>query len=305
MAQAKFCSYCGQRLAIPCPSCETLNAPDALFCHNCGESLVGERTPLERPAETAVHPCLAAPGCPRCSAVNEPASTYCYQCGLPLENSVSDRTPTYADAKSYQAVDYRVPLWRVAAMSVLSAGFYTFYWFYLTWKHYRESTGDEAYPVWHALTLFVPIYAFFRTHAHMRVYRELMASKGMPSTISPWWITASVLTLVLLSSIGDAWGPGRMISAVFLASDAFGKAWESPATPSEAQMGLFFSVASVAIVTGLLHVQSTLNRYWSRAFRSVDSPGFSILEMIFVIIGLFFWFDIIAQAVSESYRLGL
>ena len=31
MAQAKFCSYCGQRLAIPCPSCETLNAPDALL----------------------------------------------------------------------------------------------------------------------------------------------------------------------------------------------------------------------------------------------------------------------------------
>ncbi len=248
---------------------------------------------------------MAAPGCPRCSAVNEPASTYCYQCGLPLENSVSERTPTIAEVKWRQAVDYRVPLWRVTTMTLLSGGLYIFYWFYLTWKHYRDSTGDEAYPVWHALTLFVPIYAFFRIHAHMRVYRELMASNGMPSTISPWWTIASVLTLVLLLSIGDGWGPGRMISAVFLASDAFGKVWEAPATPSEAQMGFFFSVASVAIVTGLLvHVQSNLNRYWKHAFGRVDSLGFSILELAIVVFGLFIWLDIIVTVVSESYRLG-
>ena len=30
---------------------------------------------------------------------------------------------------------------------------YLFYWFYLTWRQYRDHTGDTAYPVWHALTL--------------------------------------------------------------------------------------------------------------------------------------------------------
>ncbi len=87
--QAKFCSYCGERLALPCTSCGVLNPPDGLFCHDCGRGLD------ESPAE----PRGAAPGrfaqpqavalkCPRCGAANEPGSTYCYQCGLPLEEEL-------------------------------------------------------------------------------------------------------------------------------------------------------------------------------------------------------------------------
>ena len=73
----------------------------------------------------------------------------------------------------------RVQLWRVLTMTVVSAGLYLLYWFYLTWRLYRDSTGMKAYPVWHALTLFVPIYSLFRTHAHMRVYSEAMSAQNL------------------------------------------------------------------------------------------------------------------------------
>ena len=46
---------------------------------------------------------------------------------------------------------------RILVMAVLSFGLYLLYWFYLTWKQYRDQTSQEAFPVWHALSLLVPI----------------------------------------------------------------------------------------------------------------------------------------------------
>ena len=94
---------------------------------------------------------------------------------------------------------------RVLVMSVLSYGLYLVYWFYRTWKQYRDHTGTEAYPVWHALTLFVPIYGLFRTHAHMRCYQELMVKDRVATTISP----GGAVVLVLISSAVD-WASLRM-----------------------------------------------------------------------------------------------
>jgi hypothetical protein len=50
---------------------------------------------------------------------------------------------------------------RVVLVSALSYGLYLVYWFYLTWKHYRDHTGREAYPVWHALSLSGTRMGFF------------------------------------------------------------------------------------------------------------------------------------------------
>ena len=49
---------------------------------------------------------------------------------------------------------------------VLSAGLYYLHWVYRTWGQLaREAPGHGPYyPVWHALTLLVPVYAQFRMH---------------------------------------------------------------------------------------------------------------------------------------------
>ena len=167
-------------------------------------------------------------------------------------------------------------------MTLLSGGLYIFYWFYLTWKHYRDSTGDEAYPVWHALTLFVLIYGFFRTHAHMRVYKELMTRQGLLTTISPRWAVLGVIGSWIFSSVLGY----------------------SPLTADEALAYIGLFAASTAIIVWLLvHVQSNLNRYWSHVYDRVDSTGFSIIEVILGLFGAFIWADAIASVVSESYRL--
>ena len=182
-------------------------------------------------------------------------------------------------------VDYNIPLWRIVAMTVLSAGLYIFYWFYLTWKHYRDSTDEEAYPVWHALTLLVLIYGVFRTHAHMRVYRELMSRQGVTTTISPAWAVAAMVAITLLTFFVERY---------------------PVATQTEANTIAALLVISVAILAWLLiHVQGNLNRYWAQVFGRVNSLGFSLLELAITVIGLLVWIHFIALVASESYRLNI
>ncbi len=170
-------------------------------------------------------------------------------------------------------------------MSVVSAGLYLLYWFYLTWRQYRDSTGMKAYPVWHALTLFVPIYNLFRTHAHMRVYSEAMSAQNLVTTISPGWAVVAVLASVILRSVGG---------------------WSGPNTQLEAQVNAVLALVSVAIVALLLvWVQRNLNRYWSHVQDNSASAPFGVVEVILALIGILIWASIIAGVMSESYRLGL
>ena len=106
--QAKFCNYCGARVAVVCPSCQTFNAADSLFCSDCGSALTqGDAAPGEPAPESSERtpPRPVSRGCPRCGAANEPGSVYCFQCGLPLDE---EPHPGYAvSAESTHA--YRSP----------------------------------------------------------------------------------------------------------------------------------------------------------------------------------------------------
>ena len=126
--------------------------------------------------------------CPNCGAAVEPGDAFCKSCGRPL---AGDPWP----------LRYWISPTRVVVMSVLSWGLYLFYWFYLTWKQYRDHTREEAYPVWHALTLLVPIYGYFRMHAHVRTFDELMHSASISSTLSRG---GAVFALVVLSILDTA-----------------------------------------------------------------------------------------------------
>jgi len=58
-ASAKFCSQCGERLAIVCPACGTESAPTARFCSECGApvSAPGPEVPM-----ASAGPIVAPPG---------------------------------------------------------------------------------------------------------------------------------------------------------------------------------------------------------------------------------------------------
>lgn len=65
-----ICAFCGTLYASPrdevqCPTCGTLNPPQALLCMQCGRNL-GKM-------------------CPNCDHVNEPGVDHCHNCGVPLD----------------------------------------------------------------------------------------------------------------------------------------------------------------------------------------------------------------------------
>ena len=84
---AKFCSNCGQTLApapapagavVACPSCGTQNAATAKFCSNCGASLQ---------APTTVK-------CPQCGTESPAGTKFCPNCGTNLASPPPAQPPT-------------------------------------------------------------------------------------------------------------------------------------------------------------------------------------------------------------------
>ena len=70
-----------------------------------------------------------------------------------------------------QSYGYHLSTPRIFALSLISFGLYLFYWVYRTWDQYREHTGANVYPVWHALAMLVPC---------LRVVPVLRALQGVP-----------------------------------------------------------------------------------------------------------------------------
>jgi len=120
------------------------------------------------------------PSCPYCAHQVESNHIFCGGCGkaLPAEST--------ADPEE-------------ALMTFLSDGLYLFYWFYITWQQYRDHTGNQVFPMWHTLSLMIPIYGLFRTHSHMRSFKELMQDAGVFCSIAVGW----AVVLVLISTALD------------------------------------------------------------------------------------------------------
>ena len=193
----------------------------------------------------------------------------------------------------YRQFPYSISLSRVLFMTILSFGLYFFYWSYLTWKQYQEQTDHEAYPVWHALALLVPIYQFFRFHFHVRSFEELLLKSGHTSYLGAG---AAVALLVVITILG--WISG------------FTGGFDTKVTLGKAVIVAVLSIISLGFVSVmLLALQDNLNRHWDRL--SSDNPNITFLsarigigEVIFAIIGVLAWADTIAKLTSESYRVG-
>ena len=237
---------------------------DDKFCQICGADFVANPGLVPRFASTVTYP------------------------QKPQFNEVPHSA--YGTAKDQTArTGYPISLNRILILTIVSFGFYLIYWFYLTWRDYRDHTGSEAYPIWHALTLFVPIYGLFRIHAHMRSYNELMRKSGLHSGISIGW----VVTVALVAGVFDN-------AALNLSG---GLAFDSYTLGAAVASEILFAISLTLVVGLLLHVQSILNRYWAglenvQIVPSKVRPG----EVLCVIIGLLAWSDTLQSLLSASYR---
>jgi hypothetical protein len=184
---------------------------------------------------------------------------------------------------------YMIPLGRILFMSVISPGLYVFYWLYLTWKQYRDHTGKEAFPVWHALTQMVPIYSYFRVHAHMRVFAELMRGENLKTTISPGWAVVALL-------VNE--GMGAVLFMIGFAAGLEGREITQDTAIVLAIMGM----VPIAIIAWLLlHVQTNLNSYWNhRSGGKLLSARVGVGEVFIAVIGGLVWLYTLATLFSEA-----
>ena len=213
--------------------------------------------------------------CPSCGAEVQAADRFCRSCGHTLASEVGE-------------LQYRISPNRIVLMSSLSSGLYLFYWFYLTWKQYRDTTREEAYPIWHATAVGVPIYGYFRAHAHMRSFNELMLKASVPTTISPGRAVTWLIAITVLNVLTVQLGSGEI-------------------TQGNAFAIFFIGVVSIALTIGLLlPVQENLNRYWEAlsSARLLDAR-IGVGEVILTILGILIWLDSIATVISPDYRMGV
>jgi len=230
------------------------------------------------------------PFCPYCSHQVQSTHIFCGGCGKALPAESSSYPEEAPAAPPQQTLAYRISPTRILIMTLLSDGLYLFYWFYITWQQYREHTGNRVFPMWHTLSLIIPVYGLFRTHAHMRSFKELMLNAGVRCSIAVGW----AVVLIMVSSILD--NVSLRLNGGFF---NFGEVSAGPAFISAS-----LDLASIAVVLGLLlHVQQNLNRYWA----SLDNVtlvdlNVGIGEVILAVIGVLTWIITIASIVSPSFR---
>lgn len=156
----------------------------------------------------------------------------------------------------------RISTVRIVVLSIVTSGVYILYWLYRTWKQLQPETGDVHYPIWHAATLFVPVYGLFRLHRHLSVIQELAQKREVESLMPPALgvVVMSLYWLLALVS-GNQQDPMAI---------------------------LLLSIIGLALVTTLMvRAQKTLNTYWTslHGSRAVRVP-LGMEEIRFLIIVL-------------------
>ena len=213
--------------------------------------------------------------CANCGELNSFDSNFCTNCG----SSEFKNIPPHVAARLADGTEgppspaVRINASRVILVSVLSGGLYLLYWFYLTWKQLASETHEQHYPVWHALTLSVPVYGLFRMHAHVRVIGEVARRQGITSTMAP-----------------------GLAVALLLVSSAIG--WSSIRITDTAALIVLSIISTVVSATLIVTAQADLNRYWKiRWPDSLTDARVGVGEVVFVILGIILWISLFTSPV--------
>ena len=177
----------------------------------------------------------------------------------------------------------RISQGRIIALSIISMGIYWLYWMYRTWAQYRDhtlelaaETGQTHYPVLHGLTQLLPVYGWFRFHAHIRHYKASMQERGVADSLNLGALTSIVVINVIAGWLG---GSIRGSDNDLLA--AIG--------------GIITVVAILVSIVILCQIQSNLNNYWDDIGGAPAlNARFGKGEILCVALGVLFWLGVIA-----------
>lgn len=170
---------------------------------------------------------------------------------------------------------------RIYALSLVSFGLYLFYWVYRTWEQYRQHTGENAYPVWHALAMLVPVYGWFRFYAHCKAYRDLMEDQGVPHDLK---VAPILVVLIICTAV---WSPMPTVWLNFYLGESDISVMIDLILDMVSLVGMLVATAVVC------RIQANFNRYWAAvdgdlAYRARVGRG----GMVLAALGLILWFTI-------------
>ena len=180
----------------------------------------------------------------------------------------------------------RISQGRIIALSIISMGIYWLYWMYRTWQQYRDHTLEQAaetrqthYPVWHGLTQLLPVYGWFRFHAHIRHYKALMQERGVADGLNLGALTTIVVINVIAGWLG---GSIRGSNNDLLAA-----------------MGSIITMVTILVsIVILCQIQSNLNNYWHAVGGApAQNARFGKGGVVCVVLGVLFWTGVVAYIV--------
>ena len=257
-----------------CQFCGAQYAPEHHFCGSCGAAV----REIDRLETTPPQPA------PTQRPFN-PSEELDRLAGSPYEPLAN--TSVAPTGQLDDAIPYYIPTNRVVLLTVLSSGLYIFYWLYVTWRQYRDYTGETAFPVFHALCLIVPVYQFFRLHAHMQVYQELMEARSVPSTVSPLRAVLIYLGVVLLGLV------------------SFMLPTEGMLTPSQQVAYVVINIGQTVLLAWMIwHAQTNINRLWQHCLGGrLGSTPLAPAEVVITILGCLFGWGMLAVILIDPTLL--
>lgn len=197
--------------------------------------------------------------CPQCGApVSSIGAEFCARCGQRLSTAISSTWSTETQLGASAATTTltsaaevhpaRRPLWLVAGLTIATFGLYWYWWLGKSWAEMKREVGDPGMdPIGHALAMLVPIYGWFRLHAHFRILNEMLERVGSPRRVQP------VLAVIWAIIAGFLTRAGMRVSG--LATDHL--------TPEGVALAIVLSLFGMLLTGGLLvYGQQALNDYW-------------------------------------------
>ena len=206
--------------------------------------------------------------CSKCDKVRDTDASYCSECGSDLVSVDPGDLDNLMSRK------------RVVVLLFIGGWIYLLYWMYRTWKQYKDHSRQRAFPVWHALTQFVPIYNFFRMHAHFRVYKELILQRGLSSYTPPMYmVVVMIATLVFYFVANGIDTPDVSVNLIIVG------------------VVLLILVIQALIVASF---QKHANLYWA-SFRGASRAPIGTGEVIVTVLGIVDWILTILAVTNVAF----
>lgn len=178
---------------------------------------------------------------------------------------------------------------RVIGLSIITSGFYNFYWFFVTKNQLKRELKGDQHVGWQTVGMVVPILQAFILYWLYRDINRVRATEKLPLLPAVWYV---VIPLIL-AALGLIIGIGAFIS--ILGAVGSGLNDQSKAALGLAGAGVVSGLFAVLIllVSGILQYVflglaiSQLNQYWDkRTGGKAAGAGWGKGEIAVVVIGV-------------------